>query len=206
MPQIPAFHRKKNKEQREHVIGELLMTEREFCRDLKLTWQAFGLDTPEVLEQRGVDVKGLFGNLSEIIEVSSAFLEALTSEECDVGKAFLANADAMKKSYTEYCINHDKAEQLLEKYDSSVPEVQKLLQRSVESLQFQVVCFNMGSILIKPVQRILKYPLMLNELIKCTEKDNEDKKDLVEAVTIMADVAAFINESKRRKDIGKPLF
>ena len=36
------------------------MTEREFCRDLKLTWQAFGLDTPEVLEQRQVDVQGLF--------------------------------------------------------------------------------------------------------------------------------------------------
>ena len=41
------------------------MTEREFCRDLKLTWQAFGLDTPEVLEQRQVDVQGLFGNFTK---------------------------------------------------------------------------------------------------------------------------------------------
>ena len=32
--------------------------------------------------------------------------------------------------------------------------------------------------------------------------DDEDRSDLVEAVGIMADVAAFINESKRRKDIG----
>ena len=30
---------KKNREQRENVIGELVQTEREFCRDLKLTWQ-----------------------------------------------------------------------------------------------------------------------------------------------------------------------
>ena len=71
----------------------------------------------------------------------------------------------MKKVYTDYCINHEKAEQLLEKYEQ-IPEVQKMLQKGVETLQSQVVCFNMGSILIKPVQRILKYPLMLNELIK----------------------------------------
>ena len=37
---------------------------------------------------------------------------------------------------------------------------------------------------------------------QCTELDHEDKSDLIEAVAIMADVAAFINESKRRKDIG----
>ena len=41
--------------------------------------------------------------------------------------------------------------------------------------------------------------------LQCTEIENEDKQDLIEAVAIMADVAAFINESKRRKDIGKKI-
>ena len=57
-----------------------MVTERDFCRDLKLTWQAFGLDTPAMLEQRNVDVASLFGNLSDIIEVSESFLETLQSE------------------------------------------------------------------------------------------------------------------------------
>ena len=35
--------------------------------------------------------------------------------------------------------------------------------------------------------------------------DNPDREDLISAVNIMADVAAFINESKRRKDIGKQI-
>ena len=56
------------------------MTERDFCRDLKLTWQAFGLDTPAMLEQRNVDVNSLFGNLADIIEVSESFLESLQIE------------------------------------------------------------------------------------------------------------------------------
>lgn len=33
------LHRRRNKEQRENVVGELLLTEREYARDLKLTWQ-----------------------------------------------------------------------------------------------------------------------------------------------------------------------
>jgi len=74
------LYRAKNKERRENVVNELAMTERDFCRDLKLTWQAFGLDTPAMLEQRNVDVNSLFGNLSDIIEVSESFLDSLQLE------------------------------------------------------------------------------------------------------------------------------
>ena len=76
-----------------------------------------------------------------------------------------------------------------------------MLLAGVEILRADISCFNMGSILIKPVQRILKYPLILNELLKCTEEEHPDKKDLREAVALMSDVAAFINETKRKKDI-----
>ena len=78
---------------------------------------------------------------------------------------FLQHADTMKAAYTEYCVNHDKAEQLMEKYEAT-QDISRLLQRGIETIQAQVSCFNMGSILIKPVQRILKYPLILNELVK----------------------------------------
>ena len=77
---VISVFRAKNKERRENVINELAVTERDFCRDLKLTWQAFGLDTPAMLEQRNVDVSSLFGNLSDIIEVSESFLESLQME------------------------------------------------------------------------------------------------------------------------------
>ncbi|XP_063220463.1 dynamin-binding protein-like isoform X2 [Bacillus rossius redtenbacheri] len=59
----------------------------------------------------------------------------------------------------------------------------------------------MGSILIKPVQRVLKYPLIVNELIKYTEENHEDRCDLIKAASAMMDVAKDINENKRRKDI-----
>ena len=40
-------------------------------------------------------------------------------------------------------------------------------------------------------------------VFQCTEEDHRDKEDIFKAVTIMSNIAAFINESKRRKDIGK---
>eukprot|EP00095_Tigriopus_kingsejongensis_P009498 maker-scaffold1595_size34508-snap-gene-0.8 protein:Tk09498 transcript:maker-scaffold1595_size34508-snap-gene-0.8-mRNA-1 annotation:"dynamin-binding protein" len=199
----------KNKEQRANVIGELIQTEREFCRNLKLTWQAFGLDTPEILESRGIDVNVLFGNIGDVTEVSEKFLKTLEDQVKAqasspatqmVGRCFLQHAEHMKVVYTEYCVHNDKAEQVLERYEQ-VAEVQSVLQKGVEALQAQVSCFNIGSILIKPVQRILKYPLILNELIKCTENDHLDRPDLLKAATLMGEVASFINESKRRKDI-----
>ena len=42
-----------------------------------------------------------------------------------VGKCFLEHADSMRTAYTQYCLNHDKAEQLLEKFDG-LPEMQKV--------------------------------------------------------------------------------
>ena len=77
-PRCPYFcSSRKNRERRENVISELVVTEREFCRDLKLTWQAFGLDTPAMLEQRGVDVPTLFGNVGDVIDISERFLDTL---------------------------------------------------------------------------------------------------------------------------------
>ena len=45
-------------------------------------------------------------------------------------------------------------------------EIMVVFDKGVETLRRQVTCFDMDSILIKPVQRILKYPLLLHELIK----------------------------------------
>ena len=117
-----------------------------------------------------------------------------------VASSFLHHSPAMKSIYNQYCLNHDKAENLLNKYENS-PDTQKHLNYGLERIRNDIACFNLESILIKPVQRILKYPLILNELLKSTDEDHCDKTDLREAVTLMSDIAAFINETKRKKDI-----
>jgi len=75
----------------------------------------------------------------------------------------------------------------------------------------KVNTFDLGSFLIKPVQRILKYPLLLQELLKLTDvaepsADNSCYRDLIEANKLIEDVANLLNEEKRKKDLGTILF
>ncbi|KAG7276600.1 hypothetical protein CRUP_024321 [Coryphaenoides rupestris] len=53
------------------------------------------------------------------------------------------------------------------------------------------------SYLIKPVQRVLKYPLLLRELVSLTDVDSEEHYHLNEALKAMEKVASHINEMQK---------
>ena len=67
----------------------------------------------------------------------------------------------------------------------------------------EVQAWDLQSLLIKPVQRVLRYPLFLGQLMKHTESDHPDYKPLHQAREAMDQVAQDINEFKRRKDLGE---
>lgn len=62
---------------------------------------------------------------------------------------------------------------------------------------------DLGSLLIKPVQRLMKYPLLLHELLNSTPASHPDHKALQDALFVMKNINVNINELKRRKDLGK---
>lgn len=62
---------------------------------------------------------------------------------------------------------------------------------------------NLGSFLIKPVQRVMRYPLLLTELLGATPESHHDRPQLTKAVQAVKDINVNINEYKRRKDLGK---
>ncbi|GAA5796260.1 hypothetical protein HPULCUR_001630 [Helicostylum pulchrum] len=70
-----------------------------------------------------------------------------------------------------------------------------------EQIQGKTTSWDLGSLLIKPVQRVLKYPLLLREILSLTSPTHDDHDDLSAAVKEIQEVADNINEIKRRKDI-----
>lgn len=62
---------------------------------------------------------------------------------------------------------------------------------------------DLGSLLIKPVQRLMKYPLLLRELLNSTPTSHPDHEALQHALFTMRTINWNINELKRRKDLGK---
>ncbi|KAK2582160.1 hypothetical protein KPH14_004519 [Odynerus spinipes] len=197
----------KKADQRQNVISELVLTEKEYVRDLKLTYETFNLSNPNFLEAKGIDVAVLFGNILEVIQVAEELLDLIlrAMKGCDeqlqrVGPCFTKMADKLRVIYVKYCGNHEAALALLKKYENN-EEIMAVFNKGTETLRYQIACFDMSSILIKPVQRILKYPLILYELIKSTEDNHPDKQSIEEAWKAMTDVASYINEYKRRKDL-----
>lgn len=61
---------------------------------------------------------------------------------------------------------------------------------------------NLGSFLIKPVQRVMRYPLLLMELLGATPESHHDRPLLTEALQAIKEINVNINEYKRRKDLG----
>lgn len=62
---------------------------------------------------------------------------------------------------------------------------------------------NLGSFLIKPVQRVMRYPLLLMELLGATPESHHDRAHLTKALQAVKEINVNINEYKRRKDLGK---
>ncbi|XP_074599021.1 rho guanine nucleotide exchange factor 38-like [Brevipalpus obovatus] len=202
---------RKNKqmEQRSTIITEMLQSERDYCADLKSCAKAFIRDNwvKHQLMNKGVDVAAIFRNLEEIISVSEKLTTSLEeknlcrrAENQMIGCCFVEIFDELRKAYLFYCRDHEgvlvawrKAEQ--------IPEARTILDEGLNQIKRETNCFDVPSLLIKPVQRILKYPLLLNELSKCTEESHPDREQTIKAANMIANLASEINEKKRQKDL-----
>ncbi|XP_042313757.1 LOW QUALITY PROTEIN: dynamin-binding protein [Sceloporus undulatus] len=191
-------------EKRTKVIEELLQTERDYIRDLEMCVQKVLVPLQEAQVPQ-VDCEGLFGNIYGVIAFSKQLLSTLEAADA-VGPTFLALQTELEAVYKVYCQNHDEAIALLEAYEKD-ERVQKHLQESLEvlrSLYSEWGCTNyidLGSFLIKPVQRVMRYPLLLMELLSATPESHPDRAPLAAAVLAVKEINCNINECKRRKDL-----
>lgn len=114
--------KQKHADQRQNVISELVITEKEYVRDLKLTYETFNLHNPSFLESKGIDVATLFGNILEVIHAAEELLDMIlrAMKGCDeslqtIGPCFVKMAEKLKNVYVKYCGNHEAALALLKK-------------------------------------------------------------------------------------------
>ncbi|XP_050814720.1 dynamin-binding protein isoform X2 [Gopherus flavomarginatus] len=199
-----ATEKQRMLEKRSKVIEELLQTERDYIRDLEMCVEQIMVPLQQAQVQ-SVDFEGLFGNIQMVISFSKQLLDTLEAGDA-VGPAFLAHQAGLEEVYRVYCQNHDEAIALLETYEKD-ERIQKHLLDSLESLRSlysEWGCtnyINLGSFLIKPVQRVMRYPLLLMELLSATPESHPDKAPLAAAVLAVKEINVNINEYKRRKDL-----
>ncbi|KAL4934053.1 putative Rho guanyl nucleotide exchange factor [Aspergillus undulatus] len=117
-----------------------------------------------------------------------------------IGQAFLIHISHMEKVYAEYLKNHDAANKKLQSLQRST-NVSIWLNECREWASDLTSAWDLDSLLVKPVQRILKYPLLLSELLDSTPLDHPDHASLVKGLEEVTNISVRINEMKRRADV-----
>ncbi|XP_066548825.1 dynamin-binding protein isoform X3 [Amia ocellicauda] len=191
-------------EKRAKVIEELLQTEKDYIKDLQMCVKEI-IHPLQKKQVQNVDFEGLFGNINSVIHLSKRLYKNLQDTD-SIGTVFLEFKTELEDVYKVYCQNHDDAISLLECYEKD-ETIQKHVLECLEKLRAvyrewgKTNYINLGSFLIKPVQRVMRYPLLLMELHSATPESHHDKKQLAEAVLTVKEINVNINEYKRRKDL-----
>ncbi|XP_030009863.1 T-lymphoma invasion and metastasis-inducing protein 1-like isoform X2 [Sphaeramia orbicularis] len=193
------------------VINELVETEKTYVKDLNCLIECYltPLQKESILTQDELDV--LFGNLGEMVEFQVEFLQTLEDgirlvpdldrlERVEqfkkvlfsLGGSFLYYADRFK-IYSAFCASHTKVPKVLAKAKTD-PDFKAFL---AERNPRQQHSSTLESYLIKPIQRVLKYPLLLRELYSLTDPDSEEHYHLDVAMKAMNKVASHINEMQK---------
>ncbi|XP_029388670.1 T-lymphoma invasion and metastasis-inducing protein 2 isoform X4 [Mus pahari] len=193
------------------VIQELVDTEKSYVKDLSCLFELYlePLQNETFLTQD--EMESLFGSLPEMLEFQKVFLETLedaisASSDFSVletpsqfrkllfslGGSFLYYADHFKL-YSGFCANHIKVQRVLERAKTDKAFKAFLDARNPTKQHSSTL----ESYLIKPVQRVLKYPLLLKELVSLTDHESEEHYHLTEALKAMEKVASHINEMQK---------
>jgi len=182
----------KEEKMRRRVLREIIETEESYVNDLRIIVDVIiaQMKAKKVLDQ--VQINGLFSGIEVLRNFNNFLLQKLQGGE-PVGKSFELMASFMK-GYVQYCVNVPKAEEKLKQYskDSSFRAFLAELSTVPEMHQLGV-----GDFLMKPVQRLCKYPLLLRELISHTPKDSPDYPNLNNAYNEIQKTVAAVNEGKR---------
>ena len=140
---------------------------------------------------------------SEIIEAKQ------NDEKTAVGQVFLKHIPVMLKAFTRF-INGSKAATVkIQELTAQHPSIKVWLEECNDAASDLSAAWDLGSMLVKPMQRMTKYPMMIMDLLKQTPKDDErrgivghpDRKALDDAYVQMQDVVKKVNEDTARVEL-----
>ncbi|ORE23420.1 RhoGEF-domain-containing protein [Rhizopus microsporus] len=182
------------KNTRDKVVLELLETERKYVQDMEILQNYMReLQNQKVISPDTIHY--LFGNLNALVDFQRRFLIQLeeiaekSPQEQRIGYLFLQMENSFSV-YEPYCANYYSAQDLVVQETPRLMKLADILDPT----------YQLPSLLIKPVQRICKYPLLLQELVKSTDKDFPYYYESLEAVDAIKRVAEKVNETQRQHE------
>nr|XP_046216321.1 kalirin-like isoform X4 [Oncorhynchus gorbuscha] len=190
LPRNPELEQKaKALRGRMFVLNELVQTEKDYVKDLGIVVEEF----MKKMEEKGVpeDMKGkdkmVFGNIHQIYDWHRDFfvgeLEKCLEDNEHLPELFIKHERRLHM-YVVYCQNKPKSEFIVAEYDTFFEGLQQEISSRLGISDF----------LIKPIQRITKYQLLLKDFLKYSSKAGLDCQELEKAVGLMSQVPKLCND------------
>ncbi|RKP10575.1 hypothetical protein THASP1DRAFT_12646 [Thamnocephalis sphaerospora] len=177
---------------RAKVVRELLETERSYIRDLEML-QNYHQAVQRSSALSPDDMLYLFANLNELADFQRKFLIGVEEnalqppDEQHFGLLFLQMEEKFSV-YEPFCANYERAANIVEEQASVLMRFSHIMEPQRQLLAY----------LIKPIQRICKYPLLIQEMIKSSSKDMPNYVELTEGLAAIKRAADRVNETRRK--------
>lgn len=192
-------------QQRQNVIYELINTEQVYMDDLSATLEVFYNPLAEsglLTEQELVTV---FINWKELIWCNMRLLKAfLIRKKMSTSVAITSIGDILCEMlprltpYVRFCSCQLKACQLLQHKTETNPEFKQLEKKCIADPRAKGL--PLSSYLLKPLQRICKYPLLIREILKYTPENHFDRVNLETALEKAEELCQQVNEGVRNQE------
>uniref|UniRef100_A0A9J8AZX8 Kalirin RhoGEF kinase b n=2 Tax=Cyprinus carpio TaxID=7962 RepID=A0A9J8AZX8_CYPCA len=171
------------------VLNEMVQTERDYVKDLGVIVEGFMrriVDKGVPEDMTGKD-KIVFGNIHQIYDWHKEFflceLEKCLQDHDRLAELFIKHERRLHM-YVIYCQNKPRSEFVVAEYDGFFEEVQQEVNSRL----------SISDYLIKPIQRITKYQLLLKDFLKYSTKAGLDCKEIEKAVELMSLVPKQCND------------
>ncbi|EXJ64831.1 hypothetical protein A1O7_01169 [Cladophialophora yegresii CBS 114405] len=145
---------------------------------------------------RASTVQSSAASIGGALDLTDAEKDELTR----VGTAFEASMADMEKVYTDYIRTRHAANKRLEALQASLT-VKEWLKECSENSSDITNAWSLDALLVKPIQRITKYPLLLNQLLEATPDTHPDVEFLRRAASEVTEVNVRINEVKKHTEL-----
>ncbi|XP_053554037.1 kalirin isoform X2 [Bombina bombina] len=171
------------------VLNELVQTEKDYVKDLGVVVEGFMTR----IEEKGIpeDMKGkdkiVFGNIHQIYDWHKDFFHGELQkclQDPDLLSQLFIKHERRLHMYVIYCQNKPRSEYVVAEYDSYFEEVKQEINQRLTLSDF----------LIKPIQRITKYQLLLKDFLKYSEKAGLECSEFEKAVELMCLVPKRCND------------
>ncbi|XP_070190790.1 intersectin-1-like isoform X2 [Littorina saxatilis] len=192
--------------QRQNYIQELVTTEETYNDDMSIVLEAFRnplLEAGVLTEQESDKI---FVNWNDLIICNKKFLQALRVRKkmCGKGKVIFMIGDILCEnlphmtSYVRFCSCQLTAASLLQSKTENNPQFVEVHKKCVTNPAAKGM--PLSSFLLKPMQRITKYPLLIKEILKHTPSDHADYGNLEDALQKAEELCSQVNEGVREKE------